>query len=52
MEVYFTVLEICGDYAILRSDEGTQKEVAMFLLPDGVTDGSRLLFQNFSYELV
>lgn len=52
MEVYFTVKEICGDYAILRSDEGTQKEVAMFLLPDGVTDGSRLRFADFAYQLV
>lgn len=52
MEVYLTVLEINGDYAVLRSDEGTRKEVAMFLLPDGVTDGSRLLFRDFSYELV
>lgn len=52
MEVCFTVQEVCGDYAVLRSDEGTVKEVAMFLLPDGVTDGSRLRFANFSYELI
>ncbi len=52
MEVLFTVQEICGDYAVLRSDEGTVKEVAMFLLPEGVADGSRLRFSNFSYELI
>ena len=52
MEVYYTVLEVRGDYALLRSDEGNEKEMAMFLLPDGVTDGTRLKFENFSYEIV
>lgn len=50
--VYLTVLEICGDYALLRSDAGEERQTAIFLLPEGVTDGSRLKFENFSYELV
>lgn len=50
--VYLTVLEICGDYALLRSDSGEERQTAIFLLPEGVTDGSRLKFENFTYELL
>lgn len=50
--IYYTVLEICGDYARLRSDQGVEKDTAIFLLPDGITDGSRLKFENFSYEIL
>ena len=50
--VYLTVLEICGDYAVLRSDAGEERQTALFLLPDAVTDGTRLKFENFSYEIV
>ena len=50
--VYLTVLEICGDYALLRSDAGEERQTAIFLLPDGITDGSRLKFENFSYEIL
>ena len=52
MEVMYTVLEITGDYAVLCGPDGGTKEVAMFLLPDGTTDGSRLRFADFTYELV
>ena len=50
--VYLTVMEICGDYALLKSDAGEERQTAIFLLPDGITDGSRLKFENFSYELI
>lgn len=50
--IYYTVLEICGDYVRLRSEQGVEKEMAIFLLPEGVTDGSRIKFENFSYEIV
>lgn len=50
--VYLTVMEICGDYARLQSDAGEERQTAIFLLPDGVTDGTRLKFENFSYEIV
>ena len=52
MEFYVTVKEICGDYAILVSDEGEERQTAIFLLPDGIKDGDRLYFSNFTYELV
>ena len=50
--VYLTVVEICGDYALLRSDAGQERQTAIFLLPEGIADGSRLKFENFSYELI
>ena len=50
--VFLTVVEICGDYALLRSDAGEERQTAIFLLPDGVTDGTRLKFENFSYEII
>lgn len=50
--VYLTVVEICGDYAILRSEEGHERQTAIFLLPEGVTDGTKLKFENFSYEII
>ena len=50
--VYLTVLEICGDYARLVSDGGEERQTAIFLLPEGITDGTRLKFENFSYEII
>lgn len=51
-EIYLTVREICGDYAVLVSDGGEERQTALFLLPEGTTDGTRLRFQCFSYEIV
>lgn len=50
--VYLTVREICGDYALLVSDSGETRQTAIFLLPEGITDGTRLKFENFSYEII
>lgn len=50
--VFLTVMEICGDYAVLRSDAGEERQTAIFLLPEGITDGTRLKFENFAYEIV
>lgn len=50
--VYLTVLEIQGDYAVLQSDQGETRQTAIFLLPEGITDGTRLKFENFSYEIL
>lgn len=46
-----TVLEIRGDYALLQSDAGTQTEVALALLPDGIFEGARLICEDFEYRL-
>jgi len=50
--VYYTVTSINGDYAYMISDSGDPNQVAMFLLPDGVDVGSRLLFENFEWTLL
>ncbi len=51
--MYFerTVLQICGDYALLAGPEGTQSEVAMALLPEGLQEGMTLIFENFEYRV-
>ena len=51
-DIFLTVREIIGDYAVLVSDRGETRQTALFLLPDGVTDGDRLKFSCFAYELV
>ena len=50
--VYYTIKNINGDYAYMISDAGVENQVAMFLLPDGVNVGSRLLFENFEWTLL
>lgn len=46
-----TVLEICGDYALLESEAGTQTEAALALLPDGIFEGAKLICEDFVYRL-
>lgn len=48
---YYTVQTINGDYAYLLSDAGLENQVAMFLLPEDVEVGSRLLWENFTWRL-
>lgn len=50
--VYYTVDRIDGDYAHLISDNGIENQVAMFLLPEGITVGSRLVREIFEWSLV
>ena len=50
--IRYTVTNINGDYAYMTSDAGVENQVAMFLLPDGVNVGSRLLFENFEWTLL
>ena len=49
---YYTVETINGDYAYLRGDSGVENQVAMFLLPEGVDAGSRLVRENFEWSLL
>ncbi len=48
----FTVESINGDYAYLRSDDGLENQVAIFLLPEETDIGSRLLYENFEWTLL
>ena len=50
--IRYTVTNINGDYAYMISDTGIENQVAMFLLPEGVNVGSRLLFELFEWTLL
>lgn len=52
-EKIYKVVRIEGEYAILN-DEKEEGElfIALALLPLGTDLGSRLRFENFSYELI
>ena len=45
-----TVIDIRGDYAIIRYDEtGVESDVAIALLPFGIEIGDKLLFENYEF---
>ena len=49
----FVLARIEGDYAILKDEKsGEEMFIAMALLPLGADVGSRLHYENFSYELL
>ncbi len=50
--VYYTVVSIDGDYANMISDSGVENQVAMFLLPEGTTVGSRLVREILEWKLI
>ena len=53
---YYIVISIDGDYAWLkRTDTDTEGEpvfVARALLPDGITEGTKLKSEFLQYELI
>ena len=49
MRMERTVVEIDGDYAVLRADSGEESRTALALLPDGLCEGMRLIFENFEW---
>jgi hypothetical protein len=49
----FVLTRIEGDYAYLKDERsGEEMFIAMALLPMGADIGSRLHYENFSYELM
>ena len=50
--VEYTVVTIWGDYAMLRSDQRVDNQVALALLPEGLEEGQRLLWENFEYRIL
>lgn len=53
--IYYVVERLDGDYAQLRRadrPDGETKPVARALLPDEITEGTRLKFELLSYEIV
>ncbi|MBO5713028.1 MAG: chorismate--pyruvate lyase [Clostridia bacterium] len=54
-EKFYVIIKIDGEYAYLREvDKGEESDVfvALYLLPMGVTVGSKLRSQFFEYELI
>ena len=48
-----TVIDIAGDYAIIRYDStGAEGQVALALLPEGLNVGDRLRREFFDYEKI
>lgn len=50
--IHYLVTKIEGDYAILRTidrPEAVEASVALALLPDGVAEGDRLLWEDLEY---
>ena len=46
-----TVIDIRGDYAFVKCDDtGVVSEVAIALLPFGIDVGTRLKFENYTFE--
>lgn len=48
--LYCTVMDIRGDYALVKYDEtGIESEVALALLPAGIDAGDKLKFENYEF---
>lgn len=55
MSIKYLVKRIDGDYAILIAIEPKDKDeflVARALLPENIDEGTKLLFENFVYEII
>ncbi|MFI3116248.1 MAG: hypothetical protein R3Y12_08940 [Clostridia bacterium] len=51
-EILYIVKNISGDYAILIDEQGNENPTAIFLLPDNINVGTKILFRNFEYEII
>jgi len=49
--INYTVRLINGDYAHLADENGEEIMLAIALLPDGIDEGTKLLFENFVYTI-
>jgi len=49
MRIDYTVFKIDGDYAVLKDAEGNEILVAQALLPLGIMEGDKLIWENFEY---
>lgn len=48
----YTVKSISGEYATLVDEDGGEIFIALFLLPEGTDEGSRLHYEMLSYTLI
>lgn len=50
--VEYIVKNINGDYGVLVDGNGVENMVAMFLLPDEIAIGSKILYEDFEYTII
>lgn len=51
--MFCTVIDIRGDYAIVKYDEsGVESQVALALLPWDIDVGHRLKFENYEFSAI
>ncbi len=50
--IFYTVMSIDGDYAVLRSDGCEDTKVALMLLPEEIDEGMKLKFQCMEYTII
>ena len=48
----FQVVEIRGDYALLRGENGVETEMALALLPEDLDEGMTVVWENFTYSIL
>ncbi len=51
MRTFYTCKDIAGDYAILVSDDGNENQVALAFLPPEIDVGSRLVREDFDWDM-
>lgn len=52
LKILYIVKDIVGDYGILIDENNNENNVAMFLLPENLNIGDKILFENFTYTLI
>ena len=50
--VLYRLVRIDGDYAVLVAEDGNENRVARALLPLEADEGSKIKWENFSYEII
>lgn len=50
--VVYRVVRISGDYAMMVTEDGIENTVAMALLPIEIEEGSKVLWENFTYTIL
>ncbi len=52
IEIKYEVVDISGDYVTCLSEKGSTTNIAIYLLPDGIDIGDKLLYKDLSYEKI
>lgn len=52
LEIIYEIININGDYAYCKSDNGSFTNIAIALLPPDINEGDKVRFYNFAYEKI